>query len=184
MWKDVLRQVRGSLANFLSVFQQSECSFSFYSFSFLTFQLKRVNESDTSGNVTGESFEGLNQTVRRLASGGFYSERFVRLRVAHPWLRTGEGEQVHFAEVISRGQQGSAVGAARGVDVRAVGRFRPNSWEANGEQKKKELTLYGHKTKKVDSTSARFLHSCDSFEKIEANTSVFRFETQTQERFY
>ena len=44
-----------------------------------------------------------------------------------PWLRTGESEQVHFAKVISRGQQRAAVGLADGVDVCTVRTIRPHT---------------------------------------------------------
>lgn len=44
-----------------------------------------------------------------------------------PWLGAGEGEQVHFAKVVSRGQQGSIMRPAHGVDVRAVCAIWPDS---------------------------------------------------------
>lgn len=51
------------------------------------------------------------------------------VNMTDPWLRAGEGEQVHFAKVISRGQQGSVMWPAHSVDVCAVCSIRPNSWE-------------------------------------------------------
>lgn len=46
-----------------------------------------------------------------------------------PWLTAGEGEQVHFAKVISRGQQGSVMWPAHGIDVCTVCSIWPDSWE-------------------------------------------------------
>lgn len=52
----------------------------------------------------------------------------VGANMTDPRLTAGEGEQVHFAKVIGRGQQGSVMWPAHGIDVRAVCSFWPDSW--------------------------------------------------------
>lgn len=46
---------------------------------------------------------------------------------AHPELRAGVGEEVHFAEVVARGQQLPLVRPADGVDVRPVRALWPHA---------------------------------------------------------
>lgn len=59
-----------------------------------------------------------------------------------PWLRAGEGEQVHFAKVISRGQQGSVMWPAHGVDVCAVCSIWPNSWVGPTERERELVKVW------------------------------------------
>lgn len=54
----------------------------------------------------------------------------VWANMTDPWLTAGEGEQVHFAKVISRGQQGSIMWPAHGIDVGTVRSFWPDSWRS------------------------------------------------------
>lgn len=46
---------------------------------------------------------------------------------AYPELRAGVGEEVHLAEVVTRGQEPLLVGPADGVDVRSVRALWPHS---------------------------------------------------------
>lgn len=57
----------------------------------------------------------------------------VQVNMTDPWLRAGVGEQVHFAKVIGRGQQGSVMWPAHSINVCAVCSIRPNSLERKRE---------------------------------------------------
>lgn len=59
----------------------------------------------------------------------------LRGNTADPWLRAGEGEQVHVAKVIGGGQQGSVVWPAHRVDVCAVRSVRPDSCRRSSQRK-------------------------------------------------
>lgn len=71
----------------------------------------------------------------------------VQVNMTDPWLRAGVGEQVHFAKVIGRGQQGSVMWPAHSINVCAVCSIRPNSLERKREletEREKDSNIKNH----------------------------------------